>query len=362
MSQLKSQLLNVLPASERDAFAKNISEPTAPVNRAVSVERVNGVEALKEAISYRNVQSYKYAKADDRLYVYFDSETALKKMITIFEAHPEKIGRLEYRKSGPYSLRIDKASTYSAVVGTATVAVTSFDDYVRVVKAHFNASHGASTVSIVFRVDNVDKTVTATATSSRIRTAEFELSRNLLSTRVKGITKNVAAGYQATAVFDYKAYLVETAPKKVEVKEVNALVEGLKAATAASGTTHFSGNFSEEVIQQFTRIVAGERLPEPAIAIYDDEAAFSKTKGTAVALFYKNGKRVDIEAILLGLLATNKSAAVYPTEISKVLLHDTTVVDPAVIIMRDHGDADKAYLVLSTTKGFHRHVVLKKRK
>ncbi|MNB97480.1 hypothetical protein D3C75_447090 [compost metagenome] len=367
MSLLKSQLLNVLPASERDAFAKNINEPAAP--RAVSVERVNGVEALKEAISYRNVQSYKYAKADDRLYVYFDSEAALKKMIVVLEAHPEKIGNLEYKKSGPYSLRINKASTYSAVVGIASAPIANFDDYVRQAKSHFTASHGAKDVSIVFRVDNVAKTITATATSNRIRTSDFELSRRVLSTRLKGITTNTAAGYQATAVFDFATYVVETTPKKPEVlkqepQEVNALLEGLKSSMApAEELTFFSGRFPQAVVEQFARIIAGERLPaEPQMAIYDDLAAIGKTKGTAVALFYKNGKRVDVEAILADLRLKNKSAAVFPTEVSKAILHDVTVVDPAVIIMRDHGDASKAFLVLNTTKGFHRHVALQKRK
>lgn len=366
MSELQSQLLGLLPASERNLFQKNISETVVP--RAVSVERVNGLDALKEALNERGVQSYKYSKSDDRLYAYYNSEAALKKVLVILEAHPEKIGNLEYKKSGPYSLRIDKASTYSAVVAVADAQITNFDDYVRVAKAHFNASHGAKDVSIVFRVDNVAKTITATATSNRIRTADFELSRRVLSTRIKGIQSNTAAGYQATAVFNFATYLVETAPKKVEVpaepKEVNALLEGLKTSMApAEQLVYFAGRFPQEVIDQITRIVAGERLPaEPQMAIYDDLAAMSKTKGTAVALFYKNGKRVDIEAILAGLRLGNKSAAVFPTEVAKAVLHDVTVVDPAVIIMRDHGDASKAYLVLNTTKGFHRHVALQKRK
>ena len=200
------------------------------------------------------------------------------------------------------------------------------------------------------------------------------MSRRLLSTRSNSVCDNKASGYQASAQFHYADHVarsvsqvqpVQEAVATVAKTEDNALLEGLKTTMAPTvPTIYFAGKFPQEVIDQFTRIVAGERLPaEPATAIYDDLSVVGKTQGTAVALYYKNGKKVDIEAILASLRLSGKSAAVYPTEVAKAVLPMTdAVVDPSVIIMRDHGDVDKAYLVLNTTKGFHRHIELKKRK
>lgn len=363
MTDLTSQLLNILPASEQALFQQNQVPPV----KQKSLERRVGLSELKSVLRADGAIAFKHNKNNDSLYAYYNTPQTAKQTLEKYKELPP--GNLRVVRSGTTSIRIDNASTCSVVVGTASKTVLDFDSYVRTVKAEFKASHGdQAKVSFVFHVDNIDKTITATATSSRLRDTEFELSRRVLSTRVKGIEKNVAAGYQATAVFNYNTYLVETAPKApapkaVAATETNALLESLKVSMAPTAWLPFAGKFTPEVIEQFTRILEGERLPaRPAISIYDDESAVGKTQGTAVALFYKDGKRVDIEAILTGLRLKDKSAAVYPTEVAKAVLHDTVVVDPSVIIMRDHGNENKAYLVLNTTKGFHRHIVLNKRK
>lgn len=372
MSELKSQLLGLLPASERNLFQANLKE-AAP--RAVSVERVLGVDALKDALRSAAVHSFKHDRRSDRLYVYYTGTAARDRAANLIANEPAKVGNLNTQKSGPHSLRIDEVSKYSAVVQTVNGKTETFDDYVRRSKALFAQTHDGRDVQIVFRVDNEKKIVFASATSSRLRSADFEMSRRLLSVRSNSLRENKASGYQASAQFHYADHQAKSVTKVEEAVGVdaiaaqgpvgNALLEGLKTTMAPTvPTVYFAGKFPQEVIDQFTRIVAGERLPaEPAIAIYDDLSAVGKTQGTAVALYYKNGKKVDIEAILASLRLSGKSAAVYPTEIAKAILPCTdAVIDPSVIIMRDHGDADKAYLVLNTTKGFHRHIELKKRK
>ena len=369
MSELKSQLLDLLPASERNLFQDNLKEA---MPRAVSVERVLGVEALKNALRCAAVHSFKHDRRSDRLYVYYNGTAARDRAATLIKNEPAKVGNLITQNSGPNSLRIDGVSKYSAVVQTVNGKTETFDDYVRRSKALFAQTHDGRDVQVVFRVDNERKIVYASATSSRLRSADFEMSRRLLATRSNSVRDNKASGYQASAAFHYADHCARSVPKVVEVDTqaveepaTNALLEGLKTTMAPTEPlVYFAGRFPQEVIDQITRIVAGERLPaEPAIAIYDDLSAVGKTQGTAVALHYKNGKRVDIEAILASLRLSGKSAAVYPTEIAKAILPRTdAVIDPSVIIMRDHGDEDKAYLVLNTTKGFHRHVELKKRK
>lgn len=310
--------------------------------------------------------------------MYYNGTAARDRAATLIKNEPAKVGNLITQNSGPNSLRIDGVSKYSAVVQTVNGKTETFDDYVRRSKALFAQTHDGRDVQVVFRVDNERKIVYASATSSRLRSADFEMSRRLLATRSNSVRDNKASGYQASAQFHYADHVarsvpiprgvpapVEEAVAAVTKVEENALLEGLKTTMAPTvPTIYFAGKFPQEVIDQFTRIVAGERLPaEPAMAIYDDLSVVGKTQGTAVALYYKNGKKVDIEAILASLRLSGKSAAVYPTEVAKAILPMTdAVVDPSVIIMRDHGDVDKAYLVLNTTKGFHRHIELKKRK
>lgn len=356
MSQIKSALLNILPASERGELQTTAQAGIRMFEGIIPTQQKPATKLylanIKRQLKDLGARSFKYNAKRHSLYAYF---TTVHRAHAAINALTKSVTSTGVYESGMLSIRVDNVfdelpvvSSTSMAAPTAPVSVKQlpFDDFVADVKTKFTNTfaefkHIGTTIRIVGRQIQLH------ATANRRSGTLFQKAVCQLSYAYDNVTV-VTCG-------EYTLHVVVT--DTVGLKQPNGQV-----TDPATFLATFEDRLSEELTSQFRRIIAGERLPAPAEAIYDDLDAVSKTQGSAVAMFYKNNKRVSIEGILLDLVEKEKTAAIFPAEIQRIVLHDVVVEDPIVVVLRDYGNVDNAFLVITTKKGFYRHVALKKRK
>lgn len=357
MTTLKSALLNVLPVGEREAL-RSSGNPGEKLFQS-NVPRVatgNGVEGLKALLREHGATSFKYNSADDRLYVYFNTQPKATKAYGLFTTYNELIGKLNIHRSSTSSFRIDLASKFvesKKVEG----APQTFEQFVQGVKDAFSTFR-SSTVSLTYKVDKAAKRVYAYASSNRKNSVDFARAKLAVSATHKFHVVN-SGEYTIALRFDFD--------QKHEVG-YNTLIKGLEetipAAPVPTKAPHvelvdpaskLEGLVPRETLEQVRRILAGERLPKPV-----PKPRFETAGQTQLKLFVSAGKELDIAEQIALLNQTGKDTAVFTYgQLGFAYYGSKTLHNPTVVLMRDYKNAKGAFVVLRVASGDHYHMQIK---
>lgn len=362
MSTLKSALLGILPVAERTApvssggpgtllFQDNAKAPLAD----------GGVNGLKAVFGVKkHVTSFKYNASDDRLYVYFGTTSEAADAFSYFNLYKSLIGNLRVQRSGPGSIRVDKASTFKRVAIEMTAKAQTFDEFTQSVKDAFKVLDGSG-VSLTYKVDKVAKRIYAYASSNRKNGTAFTQGRQAIARTHKFHV--VSAGeYNVTLRFDFdQKQEVGYNTLLTALKEEPALKDAPAPATQpvaipelADPASKLEGLIPQETLQQVRRILAGERLPAPA-----PKPRFVTAGSVQLKLFVNGSKELDLAAQIAELNKTGKDTAVFHYgQIGYAYFGSQTVHNPLVVLMRDYKNPNGAFVILRTPT-YHMHLQIK---
>ncbi len=305
---LKSALLDILPASERNLFQKT-SVAESKVENLVAARREfgGGVEALKTLI--REVApgvQFKYNKKTDVLYVYFvtqhQANTTMRKL---------NVANCTVGWTSGHSVRLSPVSAFNS----KALDVETLEQFFTRIKTGLQTGltavresqeeDAAIQMNISFQVknDTANERCYAYIRTSRAMDADIIQTIERLVKRLNGRV-NVSGAYGINVVFDRQAEVVADAgpvgqvqaETETEKKEkINTLLAGMQADHADQLTELLRDRgISEDTIKQVSRVLKGERLPvrkrEP---IYADVYTFGGKK----LEFRELGVLQDLKAI-----------------------------------------------------------------
>lgn len=305
---LKSALLDILPASERNLFQKTSVAESKIENLVASRQEFGGgVEALKTLI--REVApgvQFKYNKKTDVLYVYFvtqhQANTTMRKL---------NVANCTVGWTSGHSVRLSPVSAFNS----KALDVETLEQFFARIKSGLDAGLDAirgeqeidaavqMNTSLTIKNDINHQRSYAYVRTSRAMDADMIQAIERLVKRLDGRV-NVSGAYGINMVFDRQdgtatdvnpASEAQTETETEKKEKINTLLAGMQADHTDQLTELLRDRgISEDTIKQVSRVLKGERLPvrkrEP---IYADVYTFGGKK----LEFRELGVLQDLKAI-----------------------------------------------------------------
>lgn len=358
MTTLKSALLNILPAGERQALqASGVPGEKLFQTIVPAITSGNGLEGLKDVLREKQATSFKFNKSENRLYVYFGTKSAATKAFEFFSLYKSLIGNLKMHKTSDTGFRVDKATFFVRPQKIEAPKAQTFEEFAQSVKDAFAQATRGDGVSLTYKVDKTANRVYAYAASNRRKGAEYARAKNVLSQTLKYHVVN-SGEYSLTLRFDFD--------QKQELG-YNSLLKGLVDAipvpkptpavtpVQADPASKLEGLVPQETLEQVRRILAGERLPKPV-----PKPRFVTQGNTEMKLHVSAGKELDLAAQAALLNQTGKDTAVFTYgQIGYAYFGSKTIHNPTVVLMRDYANPKGLYVIVRTAAGYHLHTHIK---